>query len=254
MTKWKIIPYITILVLLSSGCSYRDLKEPQKISGSTQYTGANLSFAQIQASVLAPKCARCHGWVNSYEAVKGLSGEIQARVESQDPNFLMPPTNAAPLSAEEKSLLLSWLASGAPRDSTNAPTPNPPAPVVPEPPVVPPPSLPRLSFSNVSAQVFQPKCARCHSGMLSSYESVVANLTQIESRVRSTLDFEKMPPPRAAQLTQEEFLLLTDWIKAGAPKGDQNSPNPPTNPTPTPPPCEDDLRGKKGDDDCQITI
>jgi uncharacterized membrane protein len=252
--KKNFIQYLAITLVLASGCSYRDLKEPQKTTGTLPSTGSTMGFAQIQASVLGPKCARCHGWATAYEAVKGLSGEIQTRVGSQDPNFLMPPVNAAPLSAEEKSLLLSWLAAGAPRDSTNAPSPNPPAPVVP-PPVVPPPSLPRLSFANVNAQVFQPKCARCHSGMMASYESVVANLTQIESRVRSTLDFDKMPPARAPQLTQEEFLLLTDWIKAGAPRGDQNSPNPPTNPTPTPPPCEDDLQGKKGDDDdCHTTI
>jgi hypothetical protein len=251
-----------LALLLSAGCSYRDLKNGTQATQTFGQSGANLGFAQIQAAVLGPKCARCHGaMVASYEAVKNLSQDIQARVGSSDANFVMPPPNAVPLTTEERNLLLAWIGAGSPRDPTQpnpanpSPPGNPPAPGNPSPPPGPAPT-PRLSFANLSATVFQPKCARCHSGMMGSYESVVANLQEIEMRVRSTFDFEKMPPARAPQLTTEELNLLLDWIQAGAPREGNATPppgrpQPPSQPPAPPaplPPCEDS-RAKNGDDD-----
>lgn len=276
------------LISLLFGCSYRDLKTTEPSSGSLGQSGASLSFQQIQASILGPKCARCHGWVANYDTVKSLGQEIQARINSMSANFVMPPPNAAALSPEEKSALSSWIAAGSPLEGgVTQPTPpipsqpnEPPSPPSPPTPPVPPGTpAPRLSFETVNRDVFQPKCARCHSGMMSSYERVVANLNLIEMRVRSTFDFEKMPPPRAPQLTNEELNLLLDWIQAGAPKDgpanptDPNNPNDPTQPQPSPQPspapaptdpsqpgqppvnpCEDPDSKKGQDDHCDDFI
>lgn len=251
------------MISLLFGCSYRDLKNTDPSSGSLGQSGANLSFQQIQASILGPKCARCHGWVASYETVKSFGQDIRARINSMSVNFVMPPPNAAALTPDEKNALSAWIAAGAPLDGTAPPAPNPTQPTQPpgnpNPPTPPAPPAPRLSFETVNREVFQPKCARCHSGMMASYESVLANLQFIEMRVRSTFDFERMPPPRAPQLTVEEQDLLFDWIQAGAPKdgvqpgNPDPSPNPnptdPQNPTvPQPSPCED-LESKNGQDD-----
>jgi hypothetical protein len=101
----------------------------------------------------------------------------------------------------------------------------------------------------VQQKVFTPKCSRCH-GFVGSYEGVVAKLTEIESRVRSPLEFEQMPPPKAAQLTDEEKNLLLDWIKAGAPQNsDGGGVTPAPGPSPQPPrDCGDDDDDHEEDD------
>lgn len=196
-----------LLLLFLSACSYRVEKEAMP-----EISLSSLGFPEVQAAILGPKCAQCHGWVGNYERVIENLDEILARTRSRDPNFMMPPPNAAPLSATDRANLEAWIAKGAPRVGEGEPPSTPP----PAPPL--PPGLsPDLTFANLRDSVLIPKCARCHSEMVNNYDSLVSDLLEIESRVRST-SFDQMPPLRAAQLTEEEKNLLLDWIEAGAPK------------------------------------
>jgi uncharacterized membrane protein len=227
---------LLITALLFSSCSYRVEKESEP---TVKLNTNALGFSEVQAAILGPKCARCHGFVASYEGVVANLAAIAARTQSTDPGFMMPPPGRGSLTAEEKAALQSWIERGAPQVGEGGPVTEP-APR-PSPMPAPPPAKPALSFAFVQQQVFTPKCAKCHGGMVGSYENVVAKLTEIESRVRSTFEWEQMPPPRASQLTEEEKNLLLDWIKAGAPQaGEGEAPAP----APLPPrECEG------GDDD-----
>lgn len=234
---------LLLIALLISSCAYRVEKEGEP----TAKLNANaLGFSEVQTAILSPKCSRCHGWVASYDGVAVNLADISARINSTDPQFMMPPPRASQLTAEEKTALQSWITRGAPQFADGGtgnqpvnPTPDPaPAPT-------PVPAPPGLNFASVQQQVFAPKCSRCH-GFVGSYEGVVAKLTDIESRVRSPLEFEQMPPPKAAQLTDEEKNLLLDWIKAGAP---ENSDGGAPSPDPAPPPPKDcDGDGHEEDD------
>lgn len=203
-----------ILAILLSSCAYRVEKESEP----TARLNANaVGFSEVQAAILGPKCARCHGWVASYDEVVANLDELSARVQSGDPGFMMPPPGRGTLTAEEKAALQGWIERGAPRFAEGGGESRPPEPI-PDPLPPPAPATPGLNFAHVQEKVLTPKCARCHGGMMGSYESVVANLTEIESRVRSAFEFDQMPPARAPQLNEEEKNLLLDWIKAGAPE------------------------------------
>jgi uncharacterized membrane protein len=238
---------LLLIALLISSCSYRVEKEGET---AVKLNANALGFSEVQAAILGPKCARCHGFVASYEGVVANLDAIAARTQSADPGFMMPPPGRGSLTAEEKAALQSWIDRGAPQvGEGGGPVTEPTS--RPDPIPAPPPVKPALSFAFVQQQVFTPRCAKCHGGMVGSYESVVAKLTEIESRVRSTFEWEQMPPPRASQLTEEEKNLLLDWIKAGAPQvGEGEAPAPRPDPSPAPPKnCDDDDH----DDDDLVT-
>ena len=74
-----------------------------------------------------------------------------------------------------------------------------------------------VSWNQVSARVFQPRCAICHAmggaGFNSStYQSVADQLSNVQQRTIST---HNMPPD--SPLTPFETTLLQDWINEGAP-------------------------------------
>jgi hypothetical protein len=86
------------------------------------------------------------------------------------------------------------------------------------------------TFSDISANVFQPKCVRCHNASLSkgnvdlsSYNSIVSNAGLVvpahseQSRIFNEVQSGAMPdggPP----LSAAEVKAIGDWITAGAPQ------------------------------------
>lgn len=253
--------YLVLLVL--SACSYRIEKEADGSNLST----ANIGFAEVQAAVFAPKCARCHGWATgAYEAVVPLITEMNARLQSTGAN-MMPPSNASPLTAGEKALVLGWISKGAPQmggGQPQTPPANPP-PAGPGAPVPPPPANAILGFEEIKAFVFAPKCLRCHSGMMASYESLQPKFTEIQRRISirpgDALEFDMMPPSRATALSPEEKAALDKWFQDGAPKFGSAQPGQPNpgNPPPAPPvdPCRtltEERRGGGHDDPCDDTL
>lgn len=74
-----------------------------------------------------------------------------------------------------------------------------------------------VSWERVSADVFQRRCALCHSvggaGVnVSTYNDVLTSLSQIEDRA---LVRKSMPPD--SPLTPYEETLLSTWIQNGTP-------------------------------------
>lgn len=234
----KSLSKMLALLLLLPACSYRTEKETPGLG----LSNSNLSFSDVQSRILGPRCARCHAGdvVASYEAVAANLSEITRRIQlSPGTRGAMPP--GAPLSAAEREALLAWARAGAPRESGST-APNPSTPPVPTPPT--PENPAPFSFAEVQSKVLTPKCARCHGGMMGSYERVVANLGAIDSMVSAG----QMPPARAAQLSEDEKQLLLRWIAMGAPKeGEAANPAPP----PAPRPCHVLSRhgDHEGDDD-----
>jgi uncharacterized membrane protein len=76
-----------------------------------------------------------------------------------------------------------------------------------------------VTWAQVSAQVFQARCAICHSvggaGFnSSSYDTVVAMIKQVEDRA-----ITKQSMPADSPLTPYETALLQAWINEGTPNG-----------------------------------
>lgn len=78
----------------------------------------------------------------------------------------------------------------------------------------------KLTYENVNARVFRPRCFRCHSGTatngngikLDSYRNV---LNRIDN-VRFEVDHGNMPPDETLPASEREFVV--NWIDAGAPQ------------------------------------
>lgn len=91
-----------------------------------------------------------------------------------------------------------------------------------------------VSFSQVSAKVFEPRCVACHgisgSVSLESYESAKSVLDKIK---QSTILEKRMPKTPNPALSPDERQLLAAWIKAGGPKDALNgNPSDPVLPLP----------------------
>jgi len=78
---------------------------------------SNPSYATDVAPVLYQYCVSCHGPggsvagkpLDSYQAVKGLSGNVQKLTA----NCSMPPSSAAQPTSADRDTILGWIACGA---------------------------------------------------------------------------------------------------------------------------------------------
>ncbi len=73
-----------------------------------------------------------------------------------------------------------------------------------------------VGFDRVNAEIFLPKCASCHAQkepILNSYETIVANLRNIEDSV-----LVKKSMPKREPLAENLQALLRSWIADGAPR------------------------------------
>ena len=75
----------------------------------------------------------------------------------------------------------------------------------------------QLSYSSVSAMVFEPKCVGCHGNSgnirLETYSDVLRNLSLIKKTV-----FTEHTMPKKGSLTADEMSHLWNWINLGAPE------------------------------------
>lgn len=109
-----------------SACNYNIEKQSPELGGPPsspqspqgQNPEATLSWDRINTEILKPKCATCHsaaggnrGGINleTHAQVIALNAAIADAVQS---NF-MPPRSRPQLTADERDLLLRWLAGGA---------------------------------------------------------------------------------------------------------------------------------------------
>lgn len=228
----KLILNLLCIVVSLTSCSYRTEKMSE--SPGLGVAQSSMSFAQIQSSILVPKCVSCHHHANdfgTYDATKAAAADIASRVRSTDPSVMMPRPGSAPLTAEEKNALLRWIDRGTPEDSTSSPPGNSPAPQLP------PPVEPGLNFAYVQETALKPKCLSCHHHRndFDSFEHTRPLLKEIQYRIHAFGTEDQMPPENRPQLTAEELKLVEDWINAGAPEM-PGLPLPPSAPAPAPEP------------------
>ncbi|MGZ3688045.1 MAG: hypothetical protein ACXVBW_07085 [Bdellovibrionota bacterium] len=219
-----------LFLVLAAGCAFRVDHEGSGGTAPAAQPGsaASVTFTQVNDKVFKPSCVSCHGSaggvsLENYTAVKKSISVIQ-NVAIRTSR--MPPT--APLSSDARALLSQWISAGAPEGPPSAsPTPRPsPSPSVAA-------RRAHVSFASVSERVLGPRCVSCHgnSGGLSleGYEEVKSSLPRI---TQAALTDKTMPPD--GSLTDQEREILSEWISAGAPERDEESPVATPSPTPGP--------------------
>jgi hypothetical protein len=111
-----------------------------------------------------------------------------------------------------------------------------------------------LSFQNIYSKVIEPKCLPCHASATGNkghvnLESPYSNIYAQKEIILDEILSKSMPPKRAkSQLSQQEYDLITYWLRQGAPEfgitqsEDSNNPSDKTDlsekpdlPTPTEP-------------------
>ncbi|CAM9970349.1 unnamed protein product [Chrysoparadoxa australica] len=202
--------------LMSCG-NYEEFKEDPSSAFTQVAPSSALTFKEVQEQVLGPKCLRCHPGYSDYDTVNGSLQAIVAAVRTNR----MPQDG--PLSNEEKTILFSWVFSGAPRG--DAPTPQQPTD----------PNILEPTYASISKNILGKKCVVCHNPQgrvpfldLSTREAIWKQRNQLlnfekpeESYILEVINdpFEPMPPLNSPfeQLTEEEKAVLTEWIAKGLP-------------------------------------
>lgn len=104
----------------------------------------------------------------------------------------------------------------------------------------------KSKFALIQAKILQPKCIQCHSGApgqtnLSSYDSIVQQglvVAKNPEASRLYISIHSGAMPRGApRLSEEDILLVTNWIQEGAyqfdPQSGEPLPPPPNSPNAT---------------------
>lgn len=197
----KILAAGTVLFALT-GCAFEKNKAGED---SVVLDPEAVGFPEVKATSLQ-KCMECHAaWMGSYATLVPNLTEIARRVQLAGPGQ-MPPPGKAPLSDNEKQVLLRWIERGAPEAGG---TTGAPAPVIPPKPVL-------AGFPSPQREIFASKCVRCHKSIMANLDAFQPYLADAASRISSELDFERMPPPNRPQLTEDELNNLLTWLKEQA--------------------------------------
>ncbi|HEX4925877.1 MAG TPA: c-type cytochrome domain-containing protein [Bdellovibrionales bacterium] len=246
------------------GLNYSEPRQPSTV---TDQPAGDPAFERLSAEIFKPKCLSCHGStapeadvdLSSYAAIMKHEGLVVPYAPNDSLLYhevaldSMPPFPKQPLTKNEKQAIYDWILAGAghaaptptPQPTASpAPTPQPSATPSPKPTPQPSPTptpkpaptpaptpvptpAPVVRFSQVSAQVFQPKCIECHKpgnakkGIdLTTFKStmskagVVTPANLAKSKLWSEVSRNKMPPSKP--LTAAEKQLVSDWITGGA--------------------------------------
>ncbi len=214
-----------VFVLLGCGNFFREKNSlAANVSGEEGASAsATIDFAEVKQKIFAPHCVKCHSNYANFLSVKqNLSGILNSIEQNR------MPKNSPPLTEDLKNILRTWFAEGAnetlDQDSSNEPIPDDV-------------TLLKPTWNSLSLHIFEPKCLVCHSPVgkapwidLSSRASMAKTLlkhidfknpeeSNLVIRLRDTE--EPMPPlpPQSTipQLTEEEVVVVIEWIKAGLP-------------------------------------
>lgn len=208
---------LVLVILFHPGCNYKIQKVPsaQEI---VKPESAALSFDSVYKAVIEPRCIECHsnahgnkGKVNLESYGKVLAQLKEVKLSIEDGSM---PKDRAPLTANEKSIILYWINIGAPEFENSEPVPLPSPPIE---PTVPPEPITAVDFQSVFSKVITPACLKCHSNPendgdvnLETYQEVFKHRVMIEKTVRDG----SMPKKKALSPQSKELLL--QWLQAGA--------------------------------------
>lgn len=186
-------------------------------------------FEQQILPVLRSNCAMsgCHDALtaedgvilDSYTTVKNTGGikindptdsKLYEAITETDLDDRMPPIPQAPLSSEQKALILKWIQQGAQNLQCDAAC-----------------DTSNVRYSTVIQPLLNTKCVGCHSGSSASagislvnYDEVVTlvNNQKLWGTINHSLGYKPMPyPAGGAKLPQCELDQIRIWIQAGAP-------------------------------------
>lgn len=209
----------TCLALIISCGNYEELKSEPSSSFDNIRAVSGLTFADIQKQVIGPKCITCHAGYTNYSAVKADLSKILREVLSDN----MPKKPNAPLTDDEKSLLVSWQEDGAPLGNVVAIEPSPEDDGL------------QPNWKSISKNILQKKCTACHNPQgeqaflpfttrleMFSKRDKLFNFDEPEkSYILEVIQdsFEPMPPLDSPfkSVTQDEINVLTEWIRLGLP-------------------------------------
>lgn len=223
---------IFLVVLGLASCSYRTDKET---SVAPQSSGPRtISFATIQAEIIGPSCIRCHNGPTGFGRVDlSTYATTLAKVEpgkpEQSPFYTSirdgrMPKRSPPLSAEKAALVRTWIEAGAKEDETAV-----------VPPEVEPPNTPEPTYTWISKNIFEAKCAGCHGGAdpagQTSFDSYATLLASAGETLKPLVPGDPTAsgiyvytadgsmPMDSDPLSAEEVKAISDWILAGALEG-----------------------------------
>lgn len=236
--------YIVILTaLLAVACDYQSIHRlppgggaddgQGKVCAPNDGTGEPpVTFVQLKAEVLGPKCLRCHsaaaprGGVNleDYTSARRWATAMQ----SATANNIMPPNPAPPLEQAEKQLINQWIADGTPEaladncDETGT-DPVPAPPTEPEPPgeLIEVPADEDIRFALIKTRILQNKCLSCHSDAGGNRGGlnleIHENVSDEVDDVLFQTELGWMPPAPRPGLTAVEIQTIKRWAELGTP-------------------------------------
>lgn len=212
-----VVGILLLFTLLSCG-NYEEFRESTSSFGSFSPV-LGLGFSDIRKNVLDSSCLQCHRNYERYEAVVKDLEKIMAAVRSDR----MPKDRSA-LSVEQKTLLFSWAAAGAPRGSSSGGDSGGGGTL----PLAP-------TWASVSQNILFAKCVVCHSANgqvpFPSFETrnemfAIRDQFFDFDRPEDSYFFEviedpidPMPPVESGfeKLSQTELEVLKEWIRLGLP-------------------------------------
>lgn len=217
---------IFILSITACGNFFRDKTNPgASFSGeSGSITKGTIEFAEVKQKIFDPHCVKCHSNYVNFASVKQSISNILNSVEQN-----RMPKNAPPLAEELKNLLRSWIAEGANETLTDD-TQNQPNDDDDD-------TLLKPTWASLNLHIFDSKCLVCHRPGGQAPWIDFSNRASMAKTLLKHIDFknpeesnlvlrlrdpeEPMPPlpPQSTipQLTEEEVLVVIEWIKAGVP-------------------------------------
>ena len=197
---------------------------------------AQISYSVVRKKIFEPRCISCHGSsgglnLETYLNTKAAMGQIAVAVLVEK---RMPPDGD--LKATDLKLLSEWIKAGAPENAIGS---QPVEPITP-------------TYSSISRNVFEPKCASCHSdggsahsvplmpwkALLKSPRDLVLPGGPEESGLMIAItrtDSKRMPPASSGgnALSDLEISAIRNWIQNG---GKEVEPSPTVTPSPFPSP------------------
>lgn len=245
ISDYRMVKILTIFWLVSFGFFLEGCGKPPGIStGPDTPKKPSPTFSFVNSDIIVNKCIRCHDRppvdMTSYNSLM-KSGVIVAGNFERSSFFIQistgrMPKNGPPLSDLEIQSVADWIEEGAPDDEPEngppapVPTPNPtPIPT----PIPQPPGL-QPTFSSITANIFSPKCFRCHSGDkpdgkydLTTYQGAMADIKPGDaegSKLYMLVANGKMPK-KANPLSADELQTVKDWINSGAPENAGTAPS-----------------------------
>jgi uncharacterized membrane protein len=220
-----LIYFSLVFTLLGCGNFFRD---KNNLAGSISGEGgssavATIDFAEVKQKIFEPHCVKCHSNYANFLSVKqNLSGILNSIEQNR------MPKNSSPLTEDLKNILRTWFAEGANETLDQGSSNEPTADDI---------TILKPTWDYLSLHIFEPKCLVCHSPVGKAPWIDFSNRASMAKTLLKHIDFknpeesnlvirlrdteEPMPPlpPQSAipQLTEEEVVVVVEWIKAGLP-------------------------------------